>query len=87
VDKSSLEGLDPSKELTIKIQGTSIKHFPRGFFAKFAEGGLTLDLSNNLVESFGPEIFYTEPAHWKLFGTKPISGKLNNSLLNPRGVR
>ncbi|KAL1132624.1 hypothetical protein AAG570_010576 [Ranatra chinensis] len=77
LDEGCLDGLDSSRELAIHIHDTKVKSFPKGFFAKFAKGGLSLDLRANLVENFGPELFYKYPTQWKEIGTKVISGGIN----------
>ncbi|XP_014270178.1 chaoptin [Halyomorpha halys] len=76
IGENSLEGLERSGELSLRISGTKISHFPRRFFWNMKYNKFSVDLSDNQMRDVDPEIFYEKDGMQK-YGTSIYSGGIN----------
>ncbi|KAF6203822.1 hypothetical protein GE061_002157 [Apolygus lucorum] len=58
IGADALKGLDPSKELLLKISGTNVTTLPSNFFSKLSAEALTIDLRGNSLSDVPPLSFY-----------------------------
>ncbi|XP_030764499.1 chaoptin-like isoform X2 [Sitophilus oryzae] len=80
VDKHAFAKITKNPSLTIKISGTQIAELPSGLFVHMKKiQYLSIDLSNNMLSSLGPETFYGNSTTWDDIGTTLISGGLRLS--------
>ena len=79
VTLDAFEGIE-SYELLLSIRDTNLKSLPKGFHKMFENvAHLSLDLTNNRLETLHPEVLYTNASQWEEIGTKVLKGKLLKS--------
>ncbi|KAH1001669.1 hypothetical protein HUJ04_005657 [Dendroctonus ponderosae] len=80
VDREAFAKLTKNPTLMIKISGTQIADLPAGLFSHMHQiQHLAVDLSNNMLTTLTPEVFYGNFSTWDDVGTGLVSGGLELS--------
>lgn len=81
VSRNAFTQFIKNPDLILVITGTRIEELPSGLFSHMNRiSNLKIDLSNNMLTSLNPEIFYENITVWENIGTSMMSGKRDKKI-------